>query len=81
MLLAVGVLRLARQFDLARQLLTRRSRRQVSGNEAAALAWHEGKTDEAIRLWNSLPDSVPVLFNRGMAALFSDRPPRLVRSC
>ena len=33
----------------------------------------EGKAEEAIKIWNRLPDSVPVLFNRGMAALFTDR--------
>jgi hypothetical protein len=43
-------------------------------NEAAALAWHGGKPAEAVAAWDSHSDSVPVLFNRGMAALFTARP-------
>jgi tetratricopeptide (TPR) repeat protein len=43
-------------------------------NEEAALAWHRGQADEAAQLWRSQPESVPVLFNRGMAALFLARP-------
>ena len=43
-------------------------------NEEAALSWHRGRTDEAARAWQAQPESVPVLFNRGMAALFLGRP-------
>ena len=44
--------------------------RAVHANEEAALAWHRGRADEAAALWQKQPESVPVLFNRGMAALF-----------
>jgi predicted Zn-dependent protease len=43
-------------------------------NETAALAWQRGRVEDAVRLWTALPESVPVLFNRGMAALFLSRP-------
>ena len=39
-------------------------------NEKAALAWHQGQTESARALWSAMEPSVPVLFNRGMAALF-----------
>ena len=42
-------------------------------NETAALLWHRGRKEEAARAWQALPESVPVLFNRGMAALFLGR--------
>ncbi len=75
-LLAAGVLRLARQFDAAAELLGRAAQpapaewRAVHANEEAALAWHRGQAEEAAALWRKQADSVPVLFNRGMAALF-----------
>ncbi len=75
-LLAVGALRLARQFDKAADLLRRRSGDGLStawANEEAALAWHRGRAEEAAALWRDQPDSAPVLFNRGMAALFLGR--------
>jgi hypothetical protein len=79
-LLAVGVLRLARQFEAA-EALAREVAKAVPApwqaawaNEAAALAWHEGRAHEAAEQWRALPASTPVLFNRGMAALFLDRP-------
>jgi tetratricopeptide (TPR) repeat protein len=75
-LLAAGVLRLARQFEQAEEQL-RRCREEapeewqaVVANEEAALAWHRGRVEEAAAMWRSQPESVPVLFNRGMAALF-----------
>jgi tetratricopeptide (TPR) repeat protein len=75
-LLAAGVLRLARQFEQAEELL-RHCREEAPAewqpavaNEEAALAWHRGRTEEAVALWRAQPESVPVLFNRGMAALF-----------
>jgi hypothetical protein len=75
-LLAVGALRLARQFDAAERLL-----RDLAGavpaewkdavaNEEAALLWQRGDCKEAARRWKALPESTPVLFNRGLAALF-----------
>ena len=44
--------------------------RAAHANEEAALAWHRGRADEAAALWQKQSESVPVLFNRGMAALF-----------
>jgi tetratricopeptide (TPR) repeat protein len=73
-LLAAGVSRLAGQFDAAADLLRRwqpsAEWRAVHANEEAALAWHRGRAEEAANLWRNQPESVPVLFNRGMAALF-----------
>jgi hypothetical protein len=79
-LLTVAVLRLARQYDSAADLLRQLRDEAPAGwqaawaNEEAALAWHRGQADEAVRLWQGQPDSAPVLFNRGMAALFTGRP-------
>jgi hypothetical protein len=78
-LLAAGMLRLAQHFDSAATLLGRAEDvpaawRTVHANEAAALAWHRGQHAEALSQWESQPASVPVLFNRGMALLFLDRP-------
>jgi hypothetical protein len=42
----------------------------------AALAWHRGEWGRALQMWQDLPDSVPVLFNRGMALLFLGQPAR-----
>jgi hypothetical protein len=73
-LLAAGVSRLAGQFDAAADLLRRwrpsAEWRAVHANEEAALAWHCGRAEEAAALWQNQAESVPVLFNRGMAALF-----------
>ncbi|MCI0642195.1 MAG: hypothetical protein L0Y72_04040 [Gemmataceae bacterium] len=76
-LMALGALRLAKQFDQA-EALAKSLEADVPGesraawdNERAALRWHQGKTAEAKALWNKLPASVPVLFNRGMAELFT----------
>jgi hypothetical protein len=75
-LLAAGLLRLARHFDAAAPLLrgpAPAAWEAVRANEEAALAWHSGQGEQALRLWQEQADSVPVLFNRGMAALFLDR--------
>lgn len=75
-LLAVGVLRALRQFGRADKLLTKIEKtlpaklRSAWTNEKAALLWSCGPRAEALTMWNSLPDSAPVLFNRGVAALF-----------
>lgn len=75
-LLAIAALRLARQFDAADARLKTAADhvpaewRATLDNERAALAWHRGQAEEAARLWATQPESVPVLFNRGMAALF-----------
>lgn len=71
--LAAGVARLARHFDLAEQLLAAPPSADWQtrhGNEVAALAWHRGEGEKALAMWRALPDSTPVWFNRGMAALF-----------
>ncbi|MGH7227180.1 MAG: hypothetical protein ACRELF_28525, partial [Gemmataceae bacterium] len=78
-LLAVAVLRLARRFEEAKELLKSfpacaADWRALRKNEEAALAWHQGKAEEALALWQAQKASVPVLFNRGMAALFLGRP-------
>jgi tetratricopeptide (TPR) repeat protein len=75
-LLAIGSLRLARLFDEAEARLKKHAAevpeqwQAAWENERAALAWHRGKAEEAAALWNAMAESVPVLFNRGMAALF-----------
>jgi hypothetical protein len=78
--LTLGILRLAKQFDQA-DALRRRQQGQVPAewarawaNEEAALTWHRGRPEEAAALWQEQDESVPVLFNRGMAALFLGRP-------
>jgi tetratricopeptide (TPR) repeat protein len=75
-LLALGTLRLAKQYEAAEERLKKHSGdvpaewRGAWDNERAALAWQQGKADEANALWQKMPASIPVLFNRGMAALF-----------
>lgn len=79
-LLALGALRLAKQFDAAEKLLKKYDAEVPAAwqaawaNEQAALCWHRGHTEEAVNLWKAQPDSAPVLFNRGMAALFLGQP-------
>ena len=77
-LAVVGALRLARQYESAERALQAiqppAAWRDACANEEAALLWQTGRRDEAARRWQAMPDSVPVLFNRGMAALFLDRP-------
>lgn len=78
-LFALGVLRAGGHFDLATKLL-RECENDVPqewqaawANEAAALAWHQGQAEDAFKLWQQQSESVPVLFNRGMASLFLGR--------
>jgi hypothetical protein len=79
-LLAAGVLRLAREFNAAEELLRRHRASAPPGwqaawaNEEAALAWHRGAAEDAAALWQAQAESVPVLFNRGVAAVFRNRP-------
>jgi tetratricopeptide (TPR) repeat protein len=75
----LGLLRLTRRFEQATRLIEAR-RADAPGewqaawaNEQAALAWHRGQSQEAVQLWQSLAPTAPILFNRGMAALFTDR--------
>src|SRR5688572_21749835 len=76
LLVAVGTLRLAKQFEPASALLKANEAavpaawRDAWANEQAAVQWHRGRYDEARALWQAQAASVPVLFNRGMAALF-----------
>jgi tetratricopeptide (TPR) repeat protein len=76
MLLALGTLRLAKQLDAAGEYARKHDAevppawRSAWDNEKAALAWHAGRTDEALAAWQVLEPTVPVLFNRGMAELF-----------
>jgi tetratricopeptide (TPR) repeat protein len=78
-LLALGTLRLARQFDEAGAFLTAHDAnvpvdwRDAWANEKAALAWHRGHGAEALALWQAQQPTAPVLFNRGMALLFLGR--------
>lgn len=75
-LLALGALRLSKQFDQADALVAKlesnvpASWRAAWDNELAALAWHRGESEEAMRRWAAAKPSLPVLFNRGMAYLF-----------
>lgn len=75
-LLALGALRLARQYDQAAALwqtcraAVPEAWHAVCANEEAALAWHRGEADAALAAWQAQPESVPVLFNRGLALLF-----------
>jgi tetratricopeptide (TPR) repeat protein len=80
MLLALGTLRLAKQFADAERFITKHEAsipaewRNGWDNEKAALAWHSGRYDEARQAWDQLEPTPPVLFNRGMAALFANDP-------
>jgi tetratricopeptide (TPR) repeat protein len=75
-LLAVGVLRVARQFDRAEKLLTKIEKglpaasKPAVANERAANLWSCGRRAAAAKILASLPECAPVLFNRGMTALF-----------
>lgn len=75
-LLALGALRLAKQFDEADALVQSldaevpKPSRAAWNNELAALAWHRGDADKAQRLWKATEPALPVRFNRGMAELF-----------
>jgi tetratricopeptide (TPR) repeat protein len=75
-LLAVGCLRLARHYEAAANFIrllageVPAAWRSAWANEVAALAWHKGDHEEALEAWNKQEASIPVLFNRGMAAFF-----------
>jgi tetratricopeptide (TPR) repeat protein len=82
-LLAAGLLRLAGQFEQSAALLAETPAddwKSVHINELAALAWHRGEAEKALQMWQQAPDSAPVLFNRGMAALFLGRAGEAVES-
>jgi hypothetical protein len=75
-LLALGALRLAKQFELADRFIEDNDAaipqawRAAWENEKAALAWHCGDVEKARDMWQRQEASLPVLFNRGMADLF-----------
>jgi tetratricopeptide (TPR) repeat protein len=79
MLLAVGALRLSKNFEQAaafveaNDALIPEEWRTAWTNEKAGLSWHQGQTDTARALWDTMQANVPVLFNRGMADLFLGR--------
>jgi hypothetical protein len=76
-LVAAGALRLAHQFDDAARLLKRITLpawKDLLENEKAALAWHRGDFAAAAKAWHAQKLTAPVLFNRGMAALFLGEP-------
>lgn len=78
-IMALGALRLAKQFEQAERFVARvdgsipASHRAAWENEKAALAWHKGESEKARDLWYAQAESLPVLFNRGMADLFLGR--------
>ena len=75
-LVAAAVMRSARDFDRADELLSGSrdaESKAVVANEAAALLWQRGEYAKADAAWARSADSVPVRFNRGMAALFLGR--------
>jgi tetratricopeptide (TPR) repeat protein len=78
--MAAGCLRLAGEYDRAAAALQDAEKLLPSNgqtflaNEKASLAWHRGDSAEARQLWLTQPESVPVLFNRGMSALFLNEP-------
>jgi tetratricopeptide (TPR) repeat protein len=80
LLLALGALRLAKQFEAADEIVrandasVRTQWRAAWASEKAALAWQRGQFVEARSQWDAMAPSVPVHFNRGMAALFCGQP-------
>jgi hypothetical protein len=86
LLIAIGALRLARHFDRAAEILGKQQAcvpdewRPALANEQAALTWHRGLADQAAAMWQEQEASVPVLFNRGMAALFDGQPKQARKS-
>lgn len=75
-LIAAANYRAAGDFDRATSTLSELKQRvgaewlPVLANEEAGVLWHRGQFAEAAKVWATLPDSVPVRFNRGMASLF-----------
>jgi tetratricopeptide (TPR) repeat protein len=75
-LLAAAILRAAGDFDQAGAVLNgirdqvTEELRPVVSNEEAALLWQKGECAKAAALWETLPETPAVLFNRGMALLF-----------
>jgi tetratricopeptide (TPR) repeat protein len=77
-LLAAGMLRLNQQFGEAEDLLRQAGEADahlaaLRANEEAALLWHQGRHEDALAAWQTQDAAAPVLFNRGMAAIFLGR--------
>jgi hypothetical protein len=78
-LLNGALLRVMKEFDRAADFFRTHAKKVPAeyqaawANEEAALAWQRGRAREAQESWESQADSPPVLFNRGLAAVFSDR--------
>lgn len=74
--LVLAACRLSKQFERGEAILRAaepgipKELRPLWDNEKAAFLWHQGKHEEARALWEKLPPSLPVRFNRGMADLF-----------
>lgn len=78
-LLGLGLCRLSGDLDLAERCVADlgpqvpESWRAAWDNELAALAWLRGDQRGAEEIWRTLPERPPILFNRGLAALFAGR--------
>jgi tetratricopeptide (TPR) repeat protein len=77
-LFASAALRLAKLYDEAENVLKQAGQapaqwQALRANEEAALLWHRGEREMAFQAWKSQNASTPVLFNRGMAAIFLGR--------
>lgn len=78
-LLAAAMLRLTGKVNDAVRLLQDKQNsvspewKAAVTNEAGALAWSRGDREAAVKVWNTLPNSVTRSFNLGMAALFTDQ--------
>jgi hypothetical protein len=70
-LVAAGLARLIGDFASAEKLLSGQD--PATTNERAALLWHRGKCAEALAAWNAMAETPAVLFNRGMALLFTGK--------
>ena len=75
-LIALGTLRLARQFDAAQAFVGTHNASSppngaAAGKTKAALAWHAGRCGERGRCGTHWLQAHPVQFNRGMSALFA----------
>lgn len=78
--LALAACRLSKQFERGEALIGAAEaniptdQRTTWDNEKAAFLWHQGKHAEARAVWDKLPATLPVRFNRGMADLFLGNP-------
>lgn len=68
-LTAAAVARMAGDYATAEKLLADATDDAARANETAALLWQQGKTAEAVAVWESMPDSSVRSFNLGLANL------------